>query len=142
MAIPLFACQAHGGKIFSMDDRFVYRDSASLAGAGGISYVPYILSARFRGPAASGHGKLRRVVQRVYKESQCVVSVRAYREGLDTGVTLPRALTVDIGPLVTFPMNTFGTEFQILLDASSFDAEIELGSGEIWVVPRQRRGGG
>ena len=139
MAIPLFACQAHGGKIFSLDDRFVYRDSAALAGTGGISYVPFLLSARFRGPATSGHGKLRRVVQRVYKQSQCVVAVRAYREGLDTGQVLPRSLTIDVGPLVTFPMDVLGTEFQLLYEVSSFDSEIALGSGEIWVVPRQRR---
>jgi hypothetical protein len=140
MAIPLFGCQAHGGKILSLDDRFVYRDGATLQGTGGVSYVPYFQSTRFRGPADSGHGKLRRIVQRVYKQSQCVVAVRLFRDGLDSGQSIPRALTVDVGPLVTFPTNVFGTEFQVRYEISSFDAEITLGSGEIWVVP-YRRGG-
>ena len=56
-----------------------------------------------------------------------------------TGQVLPRSLTIDVGPLVTFPMDVLGTEFQLLYEVSSFDSEIALGSGEIWVVPRQRR---
>ncbi len=138
MAIPLYACQAHGGKIVQLDDPGVTRDFAALNATGGVSYRCFLLSARFKGPQVAGYGKFRRFVQRVYQRSACVLTLASWRDGRETGQVIQRAMKLDTPPLVTFPVSVLATEFQVLLEVSGFDAPVALGSGEIWIVPHRK----
>jgi hypothetical protein len=138
MAIPLYACQAHGGKIVQVDDPGVSRDLAALDGAGGLVYRCFVFSARFKGAALAGYGKFRRLVQRVYLRSGCVVTLTPWRDGQETALAVSRVLAIDHPSLVIFPTSVLATEFQVRLEVSVFDAPVALGSGEVWIVPQRK----
>ena len=138
MAIPLYACEANGARIFQLYDPLVNRDAADVSGVGGWSYPCFLLTARFKGPQVAGYGKFRRFVQRVYQRSACVVTVVPWRDGRETGQSIQRAIKIDTPPLVTFPLSVLATEFQLRLDVSGFDAPVALGSGEVWIVPHRK----
>lgn len=136
MAIPLYACVAHGGKIVQIDDPSVVRDMAAFDTSGGVRYLAFLLSARFKGAMRSGYGTLRRLVQRVFLRSGAVVNVTPWRDAQETTQTIGRVLPIDHPSLVIFPLSVLATEFQLKIEVSQFDAPIALGSGEIWVIPQ------
>lgn len=137
MPIPLYGCQAHGGKIVSLDDPAVYRDLASVSGAGGSSYVGRLLSAPFTGHP-SGMSKLRRVVQRIAHLSAVTLTIRAFKDSFDTGQVTTRTVALSDVPLVTAPFNATGNEFQLLVELADFTAEASFGGAEYWIVPRRQ----
>ena len=139
MAIPIYACSAHGGKIVQLDDPSVDRDMADIATAGGVRYVAYLLSARFKGRHRAGYGTLRRLVQRVFLRSGAVVTVTPWRDAQETTQAIGRVLEIDHPSLVIFPLSVLATEFQLKIEVSMFDAPTALGSGEIWVLPKLDR---
>lgn len=139
MAIPIYACTANGGKIVQVDDPSVARDNAALDTSGGVRYVAFLLSARFKGTMRAGYGTLRRLVQRVFLRSSAVVNVTPWRDAQETAQTIGRVLPIDHPSLVVFPLAVLATEFRLKIEISMFDAPIALGSGEIWVLPKVDR---
>lgn len=137
MAIPLFGAQAHGGKIISLDDQSVVKDRAALAGTGGSSYAPYVLSTLVVGRDLGGYARLRRLVQRVPHDGGVVVKVTPWRDGADTGRTITRTLVAADNPTVVAPLSETGSAFQVKIELSSFDAPASLGSGALTINPRR-----
>jgi hypothetical protein len=138
MAIPLYACQAHGGKIIQIDDPAVVRDFASIDTSGGVRYFARLLSTRFKGPVRAGYATLRRLVQRVFIRSTAVVVVTPWDDGQETTQTISRVLDLGHPSLVIFPLSRLATEFQLDIKVTTFDQPVGLGSGEIWIVPQER----
>jgi hypothetical protein len=137
MAIPLFAAQAHGGKLISLDDQAVVKDLANLDGTGGNSYAGYVLSTYLPGADPVGYGTFRRLVQRVTHDGAVRVEVTPWRDGQDTGQTITRDLAVGDNPTVVAPASVTGSVFQAKVRLSNFDAAARLGGAEYVVIPRR-----
>jgi len=138
MAIPLFAAQAHGGKIISLDDRAVVKDLANLDGTGGNAYAGYVLSTFLPGADPGGYGRFRRLTQRVLHDGAVRVEVTPWRDGQDTGQTITRDLAIADNPTVVAPASVTGSVFQVKVRVSNFDAPARLGTAEYEVL--QHRG--
>lgn len=137
MSIPLYAAQAHGGKIYSLDDQSVVKDLAALAGTGGNAYAPYLVTAAIAPMGVGGFAKLRKIVQRVPHDGAVTVAVRPYRDGSDTGQTISRTLASNDNPTVTAPVASTGSTFQFRFDLSTFSAVAALGAGEYGAEPKR-----
>lgn len=137
MAIPLYAAQAHGGKIISLDDQTVVKDLASAAGAGGNSYVAYVLSTLLPGSVVGGWSRLRRFVQRIIHDGAVTVAVTPWRDGSDTGQTIERDLETGDNPTVVADLAATGGVFQVKVELSDFDAPASLGEGAVTIIPRR-----
>jgi hypothetical protein len=138
MALPLFAVQAHGGKLISLDDAAVVKDLAALDGTGGNAYAPYVVSGVVSGGGPGGYGTFRRVIQRVPHDGAVTVKVTPWRDGQDTGQTITRTLAAGANPTVVAPLSVTGSVFQFKVELSAFDAPASLGAGELTII--QRRG--
>lgn len=134
MAIPLYAAQAHGGAILSLDDPAVVKDLAAAAGTGGNSYTPYLLTVPF---GSVGYGTLRRVVQSVPHEGAVTVTVTPWRDGQETAQTISRTLAVGETEIVTAPLQAQGSAFQVAVTLDTFDAPASLGMVEATVLSRR-----
>jgi hypothetical protein len=137
MAIPVYAAQAHGGKIISVDDPAVVKDLAALDGTGGNSYAGYVLSTYLRGTDPVGYGTFRRLIQRVPHDGAVRVEVTPWRDGQDTGQTITRDLAVGDNPTVVAPASVTGGVFQVKVRLSNFDAPARLGEAEYVVIQRR-----
>ena len=134
MAIPIYGARAEGGTIISLDDQSVVADLAALAGTGGNAYTCRMLSAPFQ---AAGYATLRRLIQSVPHDGAVSVAVTPYRDGQETGQTITRALATGDNPTITAPIAATGTNFQVEIALSSFDAPAEVGAGEVTLIPRR-----
>ena len=134
MAINLFGAQAHGGKLIALDDQALVTDLAALAGTGGNTFAAFVLSGRF---ASAGYAKLRRMIQAVAHAGAVTVTITPWRDGQDTGQTITRTLAIGDNENVTAPLSVTGSDFQLMVTLTAFDAPASLGSGDITVVPRR-----
>ena len=137
MALPLYGCEAHGGNVISLDDESVVKDQASLAGSGGNAYTAFALSTIFDVGLDGGYSRLRRAVQHVHADGACTVVVTPYRDQQESGATISRTLTTGSNPIVDAPLNETGTNFQVKVALSSFDAAAELGKALQYIIPHR-----
>lgn len=135
MPIPLYGAMAHGGKIFSLDDPTVVKDMASSSGSGGNTYTPELLSSPF--DAGMAYGRLRRLVQQVRHDGTATLTFTPHRDGMETGQTISRSLAVGDSPHVTVPFAVDASEFQVAIAVTAMSAPVELGSGEVALIPRR-----
>lgn len=135
--IPLYGCQAGGGKIYSLDDPSVVKDGASVAGSGGSVYQPYFVTTKLGNQFDMGYNKLRRFQQHLEHAGSCTLVLTAVRDGAETGVPITRTLPAGAMGLVTAPMNATGSSFQIKLVLSAFSAEVTLGTADAFVIPKR-----
>jgi hypothetical protein len=135
--IPLFGCLAHGGKIVQLDDDSVVKDLAAADGTGGAAFNAFLLSNPFDGGNEGGYSRLRKLVQTIEHEGAVTVNVTPYRDGSETGQTISRTLAASGNPIVTAPLAVGATRFQVKVMVSAFDALVELGKAQFWVVARR-----
>jgi hypothetical protein len=135
--IPLFGCQAHGGKIVQLDDDSVFTDLAAADGTGGTAFSPFMLSNPFDAGNEGGYSRLRRMVQTIEHEGAVTVTITPYRDGAETGQTITRTLASSDTPIVTAPLAVGATRFQVKVTVSAFDALVELGKAQLWLVARR-----
>lgn len=134
MPIPLYGVQAQGPHIYSLDDQGVVTDGADLDGSGGVAYVCTMITVPF---AASAYARLRRLVQSVPHDGAATVTFTPWRDLQETGQAIVRPLAISDNHIVTVPLSATGSEFQIAVEVSAFDAAAELGTGEVTVVSRR-----
>ena len=127
--IPLYGVTAHGGKILQLDDESVYADQQE-------PYTPYLVSTNID-VGAGGYGRLRRVVQNVIHTGQVTVEITPYRDGMESGATIARDLSIGENGTVDAPMAVGATRFGVKIALSLFDAAVELGKAELYVIPRR-----
>lgn len=132
--IGLYGAQAHGGNIISLDDQSVERDLADADGSGGNAYTSYVRSQPFMGAAWS---TLRRLFQRVIHEGDVTITGTPIRDEQESVQTIERELAIGGDTWVTIPMAEHGTVFQVQVGVSDFDAPVEIGAGEVAIVPRR-----
>ena len=137
MAIPLYGVEAHSGQVLTLDDEAVMKDQASLAGAGGNAYAPFILSTIFDVGLDSGYSTLRRAVQHVHADGDVTVDITPYRDQQESGSSIQRVLAIGENPVVIAPLWESGTNFQVKVALSVFNAAVELGKAQQYVVPRR-----
>lgn len=142
MAISLFAAQAEGGHLISLDDQAVVKDLAAANGTGGNAYSPTLLSGPIAPNTIGRYATLRRLLQRITHSGATTITVTSWREGLDTGQTITRTLTTLSRPLLTVPLRAVGSVFQFRLTISGFDAAVALGSAEFTLIERRSGPGG
>jgi hypothetical protein len=136
--IPLYGMQAVGGKVYSLDDQSVVKDATDAAGVGGTAFNPFIVSTPFAIQADLGYNRLRRFLQRIAHGGACTLTVTGIRDGQDSGVSIVRPLTVsDIG-IVNVPLGDSGSDFQLRIELSAYDAETALGNSQVFIVPKRR----
>src|SRR6266851_9033489 len=129
--IPLYGCIAGSGKIYSLDDPLVVKDIAALDGSGGTAFVPYLISTPFGIQFDLGYNRLRRFQQRIAHSGAVSVKITGVRDGQESGLPVTRALTIaDIG-VVNAPLGDAGSDFQIKLELSAYDAPAALGNSEV-----------
>lgn len=137
MAILLYGCLAHGGKLVSLDDSAVVKDLAGADGSGGNSFAPYAVSQPLPPERLGGYAHFRRMVQRVPHDGAVTVKVTPWRDGADTGQQITRALSSMDQPVVDAPLSVTGSVFQVRVELSAFDAPASLGAGEYTIHPRR-----
>lgn len=137
MALPIYACVAHGGTIITMDDEAVVADLAAENGSGGTAYDAYIVSSPFDGEMDGGYSKLRRVTQHVHADGAVDVEITPYRDGSPTGQTITRSLATGDNPVVVAPLSSPGTTHQVKVNLTGFDAAVELGKSQQYLVPKR-----
>lgn len=137
MSIPIYGAEAHGGRIISLDDETVQHDLADDEGSGGNDYDPYMVSTPFDA-GIGGWSTFRRATQHVHVNGAVTVAISPYRDELETGQSISRSLTTMDNFVVAAPLKAGGTTFQLKVTLSDFDAAVELGKSEQWLVPRRR----
>lgn len=137
MALHAYGCQAHGGKLISLDDQAVVRDLAAANGTGGNTYDPYLVTHVLPMALVGAYGHFRQVVQRVPHDGAVTVKITPWRDGADTGQVITRVLASMDNPTVTAPLSATGSVFQFKVALSAFDAPASLGSGDYTVNPRR-----
>ncbi len=137
MSIPLYGCEAHGGQVITLDDEAVVKDQAALAGTGGSAYAAFVLSTIFDVGLDGGYAKFRRTVQHVHADGAATVVMTPYSDQQESGSTISDTLSIGANPVVTAPVNESGTNFQVKQTVSVFNAAVELGKAQQYVVPRR-----
>ncbi len=137
MALPFYAVEAHTGNIISLDDESVVKDQASLAGAGGNTYAPYLVSTIFDEGGDGGYSRFRRAVQHVHTSGAVTVDVTPYGDEMEAGSSIQRVMATGANPIITAQLSTPGTNFQVKVALSAFDAAAELGKAQQYIVPRR-----
>lgn len=135
MPIPLWGAQAAGGKLVTLDDDAVVKDLTALAGTGGNSYSPYLITAPVGQGKGAGYAKVRRIVQRVPHDGAVTVTVTPWVDGADTGQTITRTLAASDNATVTAPLAKLGGVFAFKITLAAFDAPASLGSGDFTIIP-------
>ena len=136
MPIPFYLCEAHGGQVMTIDDRSVVKDLASAAGAGGNAFTADLTSAPIGG---GGYNRLRHMMQRVHHTGAVTVVMTPLRDGAETGNEITRTLAAADSHVVDLPAAESGTDVQVKVTLSSFDAEVALGAAQLWVNTRRGR---
>lgn len=134
MAIPLYGAASSGGVIYSMDDSAVVKDGAALAGTGGTAYTGTLKSGGLLG---AGYGTLRKIQQHVPHNGAVTVTVTPFRDGNELAQPIARTLATGDAGYVVAPFLAAGTEVQVQVALSAFDAPAELGAAEITVIRRR-----
>jgi hypothetical protein len=137
MAIPFYGVEAHSAQVIMLDDESVVKDQAVLAGTGGNAYACFVLSTVFDRGLDGGYSRFRRAVQHVHADGAVTVDVTPYRDQQETGSTIQETLATGANPVVTAPMSETGTNFQVKVSLSVFDAAAELGKAQQYVIPRR-----
>ena len=137
MALPLYGVEAHGGQVITLDDEAVVKDQASSSGSGGSAYIAFVLSTIFDVGLDGGYSRFRRAVQHVHADGAATVDITPYRDQQESGSSIQRVLAIGANPVVTAPLSETGTNFQVKVALSSFDAAAELGKAQQYVVPRR-----
>ena len=138
MALPFYATEAGTGQIITLDDESVVKDQAALNGTGGNAYEAFLLSTIFDQGQDGGYSDLRRATQHVHAEGGVTVDITPYRDEQESGSTIQRVLTTGDNPIVIAPLFETGTNFQIKAAVNTFDAAVELGKAQQYVVPRRQ----
>ena len=136
--IPLYAGQAVGGKVFSLDDPAVVKDGTTLGGGGGTAYVPFMVSQPFSIPHDLGYNRLRRFLLRVAHAGTCTFKVTALRDEQLSSVAITRALGISDVGIINVPLGDTGSDLQLKIELTAFSAETALGNSQIYIVPRRR----
>jgi hypothetical protein len=134
--IPFYGFQAVGGKIFSLDDPAVVKDSAALDGTGGTAFVPFYVTNSLRLGRLAAYYKLRRLVQQVAHTGAVTVRFTAIRDGGESTV-ISRTLGVGEAPLMIVPLNDPGSDFQVKVEVTSYDAAVQFSGAEFYPVERR-----
>ena len=137
MSLPLYGVEAEGGRIVRLDDESVMNDLTALAGTGGNAVSPYVLSSVFDQGLDGGYAKFRRAVQHVHTLGGVTVVTTPYRDQQESGNTITDTLATGASPIVAAPINETGTNFQVKVTLSSYDAATELGKALQYVVPKR-----
>ncbi len=137
MSLPFYATEAHSGNIITLDDESVVKDQAALAGTGGNAYVAFLLSTIFDRGLDGGYSDLRRATQHVHADGAVTVVFTPYSDQQESGSTISRTLSTQSNPVVIAPLFETGTNFQVKVALSAFDAAAELGKAQQYVVPRR-----
>ncbi len=137
MSLPLYGVEAHTGQIISLDDESVVKDQAALAGTGGSAYAPFLLSTIFDRGLDGGYSKFRRAVQHVHAAGAVTVVTTPYRDQMESGSTVSKTLAIGDNPVIVAPISEAGTNFQVKHTLSVFDAAVELGKAQQYVLPRR-----
>ena len=137
MSIALYAVQADGGKIVSLDDQLVVKDLAALDASGGTAYTCSVLSTPFDDGDTGGWASLRRMIQDVPHDGAVTVVCTPHRDGLDTGQSITRTLTSADNSTIVVPFDVKGTAFQLNVALSVFDAAAGLGIADATLIPRR-----
>ncbi len=137
MALPIYGVEAGTGQVISLDDEAVVKDQAALAGTGGSAYAAFVLSTIFDVGLDGGYAKFRRAVQHVHADGAVTVVMTPYRDQQESGSTISDTLSIGANPVVTAPVNESGTNFQVKQTVSVFNAAVELGKAQQYVVPRR-----
>jgi len=135
--IPLYGFQAGAGKVFSLDDPGVVRDFAALDGTGGTAFTPFILTQPFAVHADLGYNKLRRFLQRIAHAGACTFRVTGVKDGRESTVKVVRPLTINDVGIINVPLAESGSDFQLKIELTSFDAETALGNSQVFIVPKR-----
>lgn len=138
MSLPFYAAEADTGQIITLDDESVVKDQASLAGSGGNAYEGFVLSTIFDIGRDGGYSDFRRATQHVHADGAVTVTVTPYRDQQESGSTIARTLSTSSNPVVIAPLFESGTNFQVKVALSAFDAAVELGKAQQYVVPRRQ----
>lgn len=134
--IPLYAAIAGTGKIYSLDDPTVVKDGAALNGSGGTAFVPYAISTSLNVRFALGMNRVRRFMQRVAHDGPATVRVTVIRDGRES-VPITRALGIGDAGVVNAPLADGGSDLQIKLELTAYDAPVAFGDSEAYVVNRR-----
>lgn len=136
--IPFYGCIAGTGKIYSLDDPLVVKDVTALDGSGGVAFSPYLISTPLGIQFDLGYNRLRRFLQRLAHGGAVTTKITGIRDGQESGLPVTRALTVsDIG-IINAPLGDAGSDFQIKLELSAYDASVALGNSDVYVVGKRR----
>lgn len=136
--IPLYGLQAGGGKVYSLDDPGVVKDGCALDGSGGTAFTPFILTQPFAVHADLGYNKLRRFLQRVAHAGACTFIVTGVKDGRESTVAVVRPLTANDVGIINVPLGESGSDFQLKIVLTGFDAETALGNSQVFIVPKRR----
>ena len=137
MTIPMYAVEAHSGNIISIDDDTVVKDQAALNGSGGSAFVAFLKSVVFDQELDGGYSRFRRAVQHVHADGAVTIDFVPYRDQNESGSSIQQTLAVGDSAIVTANLNESGTNFNVKVSLSAFDAKVELGKAEQFVVPRR-----
>ena len=138
MSLPFYAVEAGTGQIITLDDEAVVKDQASLAGAGGNAYECFVRSTIFDVGRDGGYSDFRRAVQHVHADGAVTVKFTPYRDEQESGSVITKTLALGDNPVLIAPMFETGTNFQIKVALTAFDAAAELGKAQQYVVPRRQ----
>lgn len=135
--IPFYACQAHGGKLLTLDDEGAITDLADSGGAGGTTFQPKFRSSRFSLPPGSSFWRLRRLAMYVAHASTATIVTQLVRDGmLDTASVTRNIAASDVPPLVV-PLAGGGSSFQVEVTVTAFAGAVQFGESMLFPVARR-----
>lgn len=137
MAVPLYGVEANSGQIITLDDEAVVKDQTNAAGVGGNTFTPFIVSTIFDQGLDGGYSTIRRAVQHVHADGGVTVDITSYHDEQASGTSIQRVLATGANPVVVAPLFASGTNFQVKAVLSAFDAAVELGTAQQYIVPRR-----
>ena len=133
----MYGVEAHSGQVISLDDEAVVKDQTALAGTGGSAYTAFVLSTIFDEGLDGGYSTFRRAIQHVHADGGVTIVATPYRDQQESGSTISDTLAIGANPIVIAPVFESGTNFQVNHTVSLFDAAVELGKAQQYVVPRR-----
>lgn len=135
--IPFYACQAHGGKLLSLDDDAALTDLADINGAGGSTFQPKFTTSRFELPPQTSYWRLRRLGLHVAHGGTASIVTRVIRDGAPETATVTRNLLATDPPPVVVPLAAGASAFQLELTVTAFSAFVHFGQSMLFPVARR-----
>lgn len=136
--IPLYAFQAGGGKVYSLDDPTVAKDSAALNGTGGVVFTPFYTTMPYRSRAGFGFHKFRRLMQVLEHTTACTVKFTPIADDRESGLPVYRTLATGVVGIMNVPANEGGTAFSTKVEVTDYAAEVAFGGSEVFIVQKRR----